>query len=297
MKILVTGSTGLVGSVLLPFLAAKGHECVRLVRSAPGGPGEIRWDPAAGALDPNSLADFEGVVHLAGENIAQGRWTKEKKARIRRSRVEGTRLLAEAIAKSPNPPKVLVSASAVGYYGDRGEESLTEESLSGKGFLAEVCQEWEKSAESAAARGVRVVNPRIGVVLSSKGGALSKMVVPFKMGVGGKVGSGNQYMSWIHLDDLIAVITHALVTDSLRGPVNATSPNPVTNLEFTGALGKVLSRPTIFPLPAFAAKLVLGEMAEELLLASQRAIPARLAAQGFQFRFPEIQAALQDVLR
>lgn len=295
MKILVTGSTGLVGSALLPSLS-RGHDCVRLVRSQPSGPAEIRWDPADGAIDPDSLNAFDGIVHLAGENIAKGRWTAEKKGRIRRSRVEGTRLLAEAVAKAASPPRVMVCASAVGYYGDRGDELLTEESPPGKGFLGDVCQEWEKAAKPAEARDVRVVKLRIGVVLSPKGGALARMLPPFRMGVGGKIGSGDQYMSWVHIDDLVGILTHALEADTLRGPVNATSPNPVTNGEFTKALGNALSRPTFLPLPAFAAQLAFGEMARELLLASQRVVPAKLLGHGFVFRFPEIKGALRDVL-
>lgn len=297
MRTIVTGATGLIGSALLPLLTAKGHDCVRLVRSTPSGPGELGWEPNEGRIDPAALDGFDGIVHLAGESIAEGRWTAEKKARIRRSRVEGTKLLADAICRSARPPRVLVCASAVGYYGDRSDETLTEESPPGKGFLADVCREWEKAADPAAARDVRVVHLRTGVVLSRKGGALAKMLLPFRIGVGGKIGSGTQYMSWIHIDDFTAIAAHALETDSLRGPVNTVSPNPVRNDEFTKALGKVLSRPTLIPLPAFAAELALGEVARELLLASQRVIPAKLLSRGFEFQFPEIEGALRDLLK
>lgn len=295
MKVAVTGATGLVGSALVPVLATAGHEVVRLVRAMPTAGGDIHWDPAAGRLDAASLEGLDAVVHLAGERIT-GRWTAAKKARIRSSRVQGTRLLAETLARLTRPPKALVCASAVGYYGERGTEVVREESPPGAGFLAEVCREWEAAARPAAEKGIRVVHLRIGVVLSAAGGALALMLTPFKLGLGGRVGSGRQYMSWIAIDDLAGIIPHALTNESLRGPVNAVAPQPVTNLEFTKTLGRVLGRPTIFPMPAFAARLAFGEMADELLLASTRVEPARLIASGYKFRAPELEAALRRLL-
>ena len=295
MKVLVTGSSGLVGSVVVGALDKSGQQVLRLVRAKPSTANEIHWSPAEGRLDPAALEGLDGVVHLAGENIT-GRWTAAKKARIRDSRVNGTQLLAGAVARLARPPKVLVCASAIGYYGDRSDEVLREDSPPGKGFLADVCQEWEAAARPAAEKGIRVVHLRIGVVLSPAGGALAKMLTPFKLGLGGKIGSGNQYMSWIAIDDLVGVIQHALATDALRAPVNAVAPRPVTNREFTKTLGRVLGRPTIFPMPAFAARLAFGEMADELLLASARVEPVRLAASGYRFQMPELDAALRHLL-
>ena len=295
MRILVSGSSGLVGSALVPFLTTSGHSVTRLVRSSPG-KDEARWDPAAGTIDAASLEGHDAVVHLAGENIAE-RWTPERKARIKDSRVKGTRLLAETLGRLAQPPKVLVAASAIGYYGDRGDALLREDSASGSGFLAEVAREWEAATAAAATKGIRVVNLRSGVVLSPRGGALAKMLLPFKLGLGGVVGSGKQHWSWIALDDLLGIILFALNTETLKGPVNAVSPKPVTNSEFTKTLGRVLWRPTIFPMPAFAARLALGEMADELLLSSTRVDPAKLVAAGYPFRFPELEAALRHLLR
>jgi hypothetical protein len=235
-------------------------------------------------------------VHLAGENIAAGRWTVEKKARIRDSRVKGTKTLCEALAQLSQPPKVLVSASAIGYYGDRGAELLWENSALGTGFLAEVCQAWEEATRPAMEKGIRVVLLRIGVVLSPAGGALAKMLLPFKLGLGGIIGSGKQYMSWIALDDVVGTIDHVLITDTLQGPVNAVAPHPVTNSEFTKTLRRVLRRPTLFPMPAFAARLAFGEMADELLLASTRVEPKRLIATEYRFRYPELEDALRHLL-
>ena len=297
MKILVTGSTGLVGSALIPALATGGHGVTRLVRSQPKpGAAEVRWDPVARTVDSAGLEGVDAVVHLAGESIAAGRWTTEKKGRIRDSRVKGTRLLCESLARLAQPPQAIVCASAIGYYGDRGEERLREESPAGLGFLAEVCREWETAAEPARQRGIRVVHLRIGVVLSPAGGALAQMLFPFRMGLGGRLGSGKQYLSWIAIDDLVSVILHVLTTTTLQGPVNAVAPNPVTNLEFTRTLGRVLARPTIFPMPAVAARLAFGEMADELLLASARVEPTRLVATGYQFRHPELEGALRHLL-
>jgi hypothetical protein len=297
MNVLVTGSTGLVGSTLVSFLTTGGHQVTRLVRHAPrAGQAEVQWDPAAGSIATPGLEGIDAVVHLAGESIASGRWSAEKKAKIRDSRVQGTRVLCEALAQLVTPPKVLVSASAIGYYGDRGDEVLRENSRPGRDFLADVCQAWEAATAPAAQRGIRVVNVRIGIVLSSAGGALGKMLLPFKMGAGGVIGSGQQYMSWIALDDLVGVIHHALITDSLQGPVNAVAPHPVTNSAFTKTLGRVLRRPTLMPLPAFAARAVFGEMADALLLASTRVEPAKLKDSGYDFRYPDLEGALRHVL-
>ena len=294
MKILISGRSGLVGSALDPFLTTGGHEVAGLSRS-PSGPGRIHWDPRQGILNASDLEGFDAVVHLAGENIAQ-RWTAAQKARIRDSRVQGTKLLAESLAKLDRPPQTLVCASAIGYYGDRGDEVLTEESPAGSGFLPDVCKEWEAAADPARAKGIRVVHLRIGVILSPKGGALAKMLTPFKLGGGGVIASGKQYWSWVALDDVVGAIHHAVATESLAGPVNATSPNPVTNQEFTKTLGKVLGRPTILPMPAFAARLALGEMADDLLLASARVIPKRLQESHYTFRAPELEGALRGLL-
>jgi uncharacterized protein (TIGR01777 family) len=289
MKIAVTGSTGLVGSALLPFLTAAGHSVVGLRR--PG-----HWDPDKGTIDTSVFDGVDAVVHLAGESIASGRWTAARKSRIRDSRVKGTKLISETIARLERPPQVLVSASAIGYYGDRGSEVLREDSAPGSGFLPDVCRQWEASTDPATRKGIRVVHLRTGLVLSSAGGALARMLLPFKMGVGGKIGSGEQYWSWISLDDLCAAILHCIQAIGLHGPVNIVSPSPVTNLQFTRTLGRVLSRPTIFPMPAFAARLALGEMADPLLLASARVEPAKLAASRFVFKHKDLEPALRHLL-
>ncbi len=296
MNVLVTGSRGLIGSALVSFLEASGHRVTKLIRSKPRpGLAEVQWDPDAGRLDGSALEGLDGVLHLAGENIV-GRWTAKKKARIRESRINGTCLLAESLAGLARPPAVLVAASAIGYYGDRGDTVLKEESSSGEGFLAGVCRDWEAATKPAVQKGIRVVHLRIGLVLSRAGGALARMLPPFRLGVGGKIGSGNQYMSWIAIDDLVRVIAHVLAKVDLGGAVNTVAPNPITNLEFTRTLGRVLHRPTLFPMPAFALRLGFGEMGQELLLASQRVEPARLLATGFSFRFPVLEDALRHVL-
>lgn len=297
MRVAVSGSGGLIGAEVVTALSAAGDEVIRLVRRAPR-PGEnaVRWDPEGGIVDASTLEGLSAVVHLAGENIAAGRWNAARKAAIRDSRVNGTRLLCDALAGLKAPPKTLVCASAVGCYGDRGEEMLTEESPPGNGFLADVCRDWEAAAAPAARAGIRVVALRFGVVLTPKGGALSRMLPPFRAGFGGVFGSGRQYLSWIALDDLPGIVLHALANGDVRGPVNAVAPRPVTNREFTGALGSVLSRPTPFPVPAFALRLAMGEMADALLLASARVFPRRLEETGYRFRFPELHAALRHLL-
>lgn len=295
MKIAITGASGLIGTELIPFLTTGGHTVIRMVRHK-AKPGEIEWYPDAGIIDRNALEGLDAVIHLAGDNIAEGSWTPEKKARIRESRVKSTRLLCETLAQLDNPPKVLICGSAIGYYGDRGDEILREESPGAQDFLGQVCHEWEDITEIAEKSGIRVVNLRIGVVLTPKGGALGKMLLPFKLGMGGRLGSGEQYMSWVAIDDVIGIIHYALVKDDIAGPLNVVSPNPVTNLEFTKTLGKVLVRPTIFPVPAAVLRLLFGEIADALLLASTRVHPGRLLANNYQFRFPELETAFRHVL-
>ena len=295
MKVLISGATGLIGSALIPVLVGGGHEITRLTRS-PGSGGGVGWNPDAGEIDTSRLEGHDAVVHLAGENIGEGRWTREKKRRILESRTRGTRLLAEILASLPEPPDVMVSASAVGYYGDRGNELLSEESGAGSDFLAEVCKAWEAAADPARGAGIRVVHPRNGVVLSTEGGALARLLPVFKLGGGGRIGGGRQWSSWIAMDDVVGAIVHALTHDSVEGPVNLVSPNPVTNVEFTRVLGKILNRPTIFPLPAPAARLMLGEVADALLLASQRVEPAKLKEVGYEFRYPELEGALRHLI-
>jgi len=296
MRILMTGSSGLIGQALRPVLKADGHTVIRLVRSKSFAPtDEILWNPATGTIPASDLEGFDAVVHLAGESVV-GRWTPAKKARILDSRVQGTRLVSETLAQLQRPPAILVSASAIGYYGDRFDEVMTEASSAGLLFLSQVAVDWEAATEPAARRGIRVVNLRIGFVLSAAGGGLAAMLPPFKMGLGGRLGNGRQYLSWIAIDDVVGVILHALAKTELSGPVNVVAPFPVTNLEFTRALGAALHRPTIFPMPAFAARLVFGEMADNLLLASTRVEPARLLASCYKFRLPTLRDALRHVL-
>jgi len=296
MRVLLSGASGLIGSALAPALTESGHRITRLVRSEPNtAAGEVFWDPQAGQLELGPLEGTDAAVHLAGETIA-GRWTADKKARIWESRVKSTLLLAESLGRLKSPLQVFLSASAVGYYGDRGEELLNEESAPGKGFLADVCRNWESAAAVIEPLGIRTVQLRTGVLLSPHGGALQRMLPAFRMGVGGRLGSGRQYMSWIAMDDLIGIILHLLATPSLRGPVNAVAPNPVTNREFTKTLGRVLHRPTICPAPAFAIRLGLGEMGQELLLASTRVEPAKLNASGYAFQHPHLEGALRSLL-
>jgi len=295
MNVVVTGSSGLIGSALIPALTAGGHIVRRLVRRPPA-EGDARWDPVTGVLVPGALEGADAVVHLAGEGIAAGRWSATKKARIRDSRVGGTLLLARSMATLGRRPKVFVSASAVGFYGDRADELVDEGTGPGRGFLADVCKEWESATRPASDAGVNVVNVRLGVVLSRHGGALPTMLRPFRVGAGGPIGTGRQYMSWVAIDDVVGAIEHLLRAETVTGPVNLVAPEPVTNGEFTKTLGRVLRRPTVLPIPAFALRLLLGEVADEMLLASTRVRPSRLFASGYRFRHPRLEAALRHVL-
>ena len=296
MHIVVSGASGLVGSALVPLLTSQGHRVSSLVRRKPR-PGEIRWNPAAGSLDPAALEGADAVVHLSGENVAR-RWTERRKARIRSSRVASTRLLSETLAGLSRPPQVMISASAVGIYGERGDEVLTEESPPGDegNFLVSVAQEWESAAEPARVEGIRVVHPRFGLVLSRTGGALRKMLLPFRLGLGGRLGSGKQWMSWISIDDAVDIVHRALVDNRIQGPINLTAPEPVTNRDFTRTLGRVLSRPAVFAVPEGALRLALGEMGSTVL-SSTRVLPARLLQAGFRFRHPDLESALRHVLQ
>ena len=294
-RILVSGVSGPIGAALLPSLKTRGYEVTRLVRGAPTGDDQISWNPAK-PIAPDMVSGFDAVIHLAGESIV-GRWTKTKKTKIRDSRVVGTTNLAQALAQAKRKPEVFVCSSAIGYYGDRGNEVLNERSRPGTGFLADVCREWEAATQAAAQAGIRTAQMRTGVVLSPKGGALGKMLTPFKMGVGGKIGDGRQWMSWIDVQDMVGAIHHVLKSDLLQGPVNMVAPKPVTNAEFTETLGSVLSRPTILPMPAFAVKLAFGEMGETVLLGSQRVEPTQLVMSGYPFRFTGLRASLENLLQ
>jgi len=297
MKIAVSGASGLVGTALLPALRSAGHDVLRLVRGGTAGePNSIGWEPDTGFINNIKINGVKGIVHLAGDNIAEGRWTSDKKKLIRDSRVVGTRLLAETAAKLSPLPQVFITASATGYYGDRGEEILTEDSSHGADFLATVCQEWEAAAQAAKDAGIRVVHLRFGVILTPQGGALAKMLTPFKAGMGGPAGKGEQYLSWISLDDAVGVILHALTHPEISGPVNAVSPEPIKNKDFAHALGHAIGRPAAVPIPAFALKLAFGEMAEATLLASQRVKPQKLLASGYTYRHPDLASTLQEML-
>src|SRR5436305_5426516 len=294
-RILVSGVSGPIGAALLPPLKSRGYEVTRLVRGAAQSHDQISWDPAK-PIAPESVSGFDAVIHLAGESIV-GRWTEEKKAKIRSSRVMGTTALAQALAQAKEKPQVFASSSAIGYYGDRGSEVLNESSAPGVGFLSEVCREWEAATHDAVSAGIRTVSMRTGVVLSREGGALAKMLTPFKMGAGGKSGSGQQWMSWIDVQDMVGAIHHILKSDLLQGPVNMVAPRPVTNEEFTRTLASVLARPAIFPMPAFVVKLAFGEMGETVLLGSQRVEPTQLVMSGYPFRFSSLRASLENILK
>ena len=297
-QILMSGAGGLIGTALVEHLTKHGYRIRPLVRR-PARPGEVSWDPARGQLNASDLDGVQAVVHLSGENIG-ARWTRARKARIRSSRLQGTRLLSEALRRLRTPPDVMVSASAVGIYGNRGDEILTEDSLAGDtshDFLAELVRDWEAAADPARDAGVRVVHPRFGVALSRRGGALAKLLPLFRLGLGGPLGNGLQWMSWVSIDDLVAAVLHLIRTGTMSGPVNVTAPDPARNLDFTRVLGRVLRRPTILTLPPAALRLVLGEMVDSTLLASTRAVPVRLLASGFQFHEPDLETALRHVLR
>jgi len=293
LRVAVTGASGLIGSALVPFLTAGGHAVVRVGRRpAPGG----TWDPATGEVDAAALDGLDAFVHLAGEGIAEGRWTAARREAIRRSRVDATERLCRALAALPRPPGVFVCASAVGWYGDRGDEVLDEQGAGGTGFLAEVCRAWEEAAAPARAAGLRVVHLRLGVVLTPRGGMLARMLPPFRLGLGGRVGPGTQYVPWVAIDDVLGVVLHALHAPRLEGPVNVVAPRPATNRDLTRVLARVLRRPALLPLPAAAARAAFGGLADGLLLASQRVVPARLQAERYSFREPDLAGALRHLL-
>jgi uncharacterized protein len=294
-RVLVSGVSGPIGTALLSSFETAGTEIVRLVRGPAQNAAQVSWDPLA-PLSPPTVSGFDAVVHLAGESVV-GRWTEAKKRAIRESRVQGTRHVAAALAQAEAKPRVLVCASAIGFYGNRGDEILREESPAGQGFLPEVCREWEDASRIATDAGIRTVNTRIGLMLSARGGALGNMLKPFKLGLGGRIGSGQQWWSWIHVDDIVEGIHHAIRTESLSGSVNLVAPNPLRNAEFTKVLASVLGRPAFLPAPEFALRLAFGKMAaEELLLASQRVEPGKLGASGYTFRFRELRAALENLV-
>ncbi len=296
MRVLITGASGLIGNALRRSLSEDGHEPVSLVRRAPENPHQASWDPMAGEIDLGPAVPLDAVLHLAGENLASGRWTNDKKARIRDSRVHGTGLVARAIAGLSPQPSVFVAASAIGYYGDRGDEELTETSPFGSGFLPDTCAAWEAAAGPACSAGIRTVHIRIGVVLSGEGGALARMLLPFKLGFGGRLGSGHQYISWIAIQDLVRIFRFVIGSNHIAGPINGVAPSPIRNRCFTRALGTVLHRPTILPTPALALRLCLGEMAQDLLLSSTRVLPERLSQEGFEFKYGDLEAALRAQL-
>ena len=299
MRILITGASGLIGTALQKSFEEKGYEMLLASRSEPKSERDIQWNADAGFADEDllRLEGLDAVIHLAGESISALRWTDEKKKAIRDSRVHGTRTMIEAFARLEKKPKVFISASAIGFYGDRGDEEMTETNSVGDTFLSEVSKEWESESRRAEDMGIRTVLLRNGIVLSKDGGALATMMTPFKLGVGGVVGSGKQWMSWVSLDDAVGIVNYALENENLRGAVNVVSPNPVTNEEFTKTLGEVLYRPTFLPLPEFVVNLVFGEMGDALLIDSTRVVPKRLLDSGFKFRYPEIKSALENAVK
>jgi len=301
MLVAVTGASGLIGSALTRRLRAEDHQVLRLTRSRPSAPDQVQWDPTAGRLDADALAKADAVVHLAAKNLGERlRWNARVKRELLESRVEGTALVARTMADlagRSGGPRVLVCASGVGYYGDRGDEVLTESSSPGSGFLAEVCMQWEAAADPAREAGLRVVHLRTGPVQDMAGGGLPKQALLFRLGLGGRLGSGRQWLSWTALGDIVGAYLHALTHDELDGPVNNAAPNPVTNAEFTATLARVLGRPAMLPVPAFAPRLVLGEAADEFLFVSQRALPVRLRETGYRFQFPELEQALRHTLK
>jgi uncharacterized protein (TIGR01777 family) len=292
MKIGVTGASGMVGTELMNFLSCLGHEVRPMVRRA-AYEGEVHWDPSKKEMDRSGLEGLDAVIHLAGENIGAGRWNADRKRKIKESRIAATQFLAESLASLKDPPKVFIASSAIGFYGNRGEEVLNEQSPAGMGFLAEVCQDWERACEPARKAGIRTVNIRTGIVLSAKGGALPKMVLSMLMGAGGVIGSGKQWMSWISMEDLVGIFHYAIHQENLSGSVNATAPGAVTNASLTKVLGKVLCRPTLAPLPGFVVKTIFGEMGESLLLEGQQVKPEKLTKAGFEFFYPDLESALR----
>jgi uncharacterized protein len=297
MRILISGGTGLVGTALSEALQTEGHEVGQLVR--PGGTartGDVRWDPASGSVDVAAMEGADAVICLSGANIAGGRWTPERKKVLRSSRVDATRVLVDSLGRLARKPRVFIGASAIGYYGDRGDEILTESSTAGNDFLALLARDWEAEAMRAELSHIRTVIVRFGVALSTKGGALAKMLTPFKLGAGGRLGSGKQWMSWIALEDVVGILSAAIADDAIKGPVNVVAPNPVRNAEFTRVLASVLHRPAIFPAPAFLLRAALGEMADALLLSSQRVRPERIIAAGYGYRMPDLESALRNIL-
>ena len=300
MRIAISGASGLVGQALVPFQTTAGHRVDRLVRRQPNGPDEIRWDPAAGTVDLAALEGVDAVIHLAGENVGDGRWSEARKRAILESREQGTATLAKALAGLSRRPSVFISASASGFYGSAatGDQAPAcgEGAPSGDDFLAEVCRRWEAAAEPARAAGIRVVHPRIGVVLDARGGALAKLMTPFRLGLGGRVGDGRQWMSWIAMEDLLGGLLHLLSTPSLTGPVNFGAPEPVQQAAFAKTLGRVLGRPSFMPLPGFAVKALFGEMGDAIVLGGTRMVPEKLEKSGFEFAFPSLEGALRHTL-
>lgn len=295
MKILISGASGFIGNELINFLRTCGHHVSLLVRDHKAvTEGQFLWDPSKNLIDEAAFEGIDAVINLSGENIAGGRWSQERKNKILESRIQATSLLAKTLYKLKNPPSIFLSASAIGFYGDRGDNICNENTINGNGFLAHVCQEWEAAASPAIDKGIRTVFLRFGVVLSKNGGALAKMLLPFKLGLGGALGSGKQYMSWVAIDDVVAIILFALTNAAIEGPVNVVSPNPVTNYQFTKALGQALGRPTFFNVPAFVLRLILGaEMANEFLLSSTRVDPLKLTQEGYSFIYPDLLTALK----
>jgi len=297
LSILISGAGGLIGQETVRSFTSRGYRVTRLVRRVATGPWEISWNPQAHEIDPKACEGFDAVVHLAGAGIAERRWTRDRKKVILDSRVNRTKLLCETLARIDHPPRAVICASAIGFYGNRGEEMLDEESESGEGFLADVCRRWEATAQPAVEAGIRLVFARFGIVLSPAGGALSKMLLPFRLGLGGKIGNGLQYWSWVSLDDAVGAINHSISCESLAGAVNVVSPEPVRNAEFARTLGRILKRPAFFPMPAKAARLMLGEMADELLLSSSRVAPRKLIESGYRFADPTLKACLRGLSR
>jgi uncharacterized protein len=300
MRILMTGASGLVGTALAAELRAAGNTVNRFVRASSGAAaaaGDVTWNPETGEMNTPAAERADAVVNLAGASIGGGRWTAKRKALLRSSRIDLTAHLVAALAQLKSPPKIFISASATGYYGNRGDESLTEASSNGQDFLSQITRDWEAAANKAEQSGMRTVIARFGIILSKKGGALPQMLTPFKLGVGGKIGSGKQWMSWIALDDAVSAIRSAIADATMRGPVNVVAPNPARNADFTKALAKVLHRPAILPAPAFALRLILGEMADALLLSSQRVVPEKLTQQHFKFQYADLESALRSALQ